>query len=67
MWELTNQLPEKETDAREYRTYMNGTHPKTLPKYLEEFALPSTTIEDGPPILQCKGPCANADHIFLGA
>ena len=50
------------------RTYLDR-HPIFLPSYLEEFKSASTTIVDGPAVIECKGCYADgsARHKFLKA
>jgi hypothetical protein len=45
-------------------TYLQGTAPNILPRYLSDLAMDTTTIENGPEVSTCKG-VGDADHLFL--
>ena len=62
VYEPTNELSEVG------RTYLSG-EPLCLPAYLDDFKCGGTKIEDGPAVIECKGPSTDgsACHKFLAA
>ena len=68
IYEPTNEHP-GDSEEPPVPTYLTGSDPPTLCKYLEEFKAECTAIHNGPPILKCKGSSTDTStsHDFLAA
>ena len=62
MYQPTNECG---CDDGEHMYLFNEPH--ELPNYLAEFKTGTTTMKEGPAVLQCKGPCLDSSHTFLTA
>ena len=69
IYEPTNVMPseeEKKNGLKSYRTYIGGTAPTVLPRYLHEFANDHTIICNGPTMMLRRG-VDETGHKFLAA